>query len=60
MWLLSTGLNSGVSQVIGQSVERHTLLTEEKANYTLIGLTSWGCLSERTREVFRRQVYILR
>jgi len=56
---LSTGLNSGVSKVIGQSVERHALLNGKKANYTLIGLTSWGCLSDRTRQVFRKQVYSL-
>ena len=56
MWLLTTGLNSGVSKVIGQSVERRTLLGEKSAHHTIIGLTSWGCLSDRTRQVLKRQV----
>ena len=60
MWLLTTGLNSGVSKVIGQSVERRILLSEKNANYTVIGLTSWGCLSNRTRQALRQQVYILK
>jgi len=60
VWLLSTGLNSGVSKVIGQSIERHTLLSEKSANYTVIGLSSWGCLSELTRQMLRNQVIISR
>lgn len=58
VWLLSTGLNSGVSKVIGQSVWRHKLLTEKSLNCTVIGLTSWSCLSEETRDALRRQVNI--
>ena len=55
---MSTGLNSGVSKVIGESVWRHKLLTEKPTSYTIIGLTSWGCLSDETHEVLRRQVNI--
>ncbi len=57
---MSTGLNSGVSKVIGRSVERDSLLSEKKVNYTIIGLSSWGCLSDRTREVLKQQVNICR
>ena len=59
VWLLTTGLNSGVSKLIGQSVERYALLNEKSSNYTVIGLSSWGCLSDRTRYVLKRQVGIL-
>ncbi len=57
---MSTGLNSGVSKVIGRSVKRDSLLSEKKVNYTIIGLSSWGCLSDRTRTIFRQQVNICR
>ncbi|CAF1223885.1 unnamed protein product [Adineta ricciae] len=58
VWLLTTGLNSGVSKVIGQSVERYALLNEKASNYTVIGLSSWGCLSDRTRYVLKKQTQL--
>ncbi|CAF0986831.1 unnamed protein product [Adineta steineri] len=58
VWLLSTGLNSGVSKKIGQAVWRYALLNNKQPNHTLIGLATWGCLSERTRQVFRQQAKI--
>lgn len=44
--------------MIGQSVWRYKLLTGKSINDTIIGLSSWGCLSEKTHEVLRRQVKI--
>ncbi|UJR07956.1 hypothetical protein I4U23_012235 [Adineta vaga] len=55
VWILTAGLNSGISKVIGQSVERYALLNEKPSTHTVIGLSSWGCLSDRTRHVLRKQ-----
>ncbi len=60
VWFLTAGLNSGVSKVIGQSIWRYSLLSEKPTNHTIIGLTSWGCLSDKTHDVLRRQVGIFR
>ena len=58
VWFLTTGLNIGASKVIGQSVSRYALLSDKPPKHTLIGLTSWACVSERTRQLLKRQVYI--
>lgn len=56
VWLLTTGLNKGVSKLIGQSVHRYRLLNEKSSKPTLIGLTSWGTVTEHTRNVLKYQV----
>src|ERR1700722_11572871 len=59
VWVLTTGLNSGVSKLIGQSIDRYTLLNEKSLKPTVIGLTRWGTLTERTREVLKWQVELV-
>jgi hypothetical protein len=56
VWVLTTGLNQGVSKLIGQSVHRFTLLNKKSSKPTIIGLTSWGTVTERTRDVLKWQV----
>jgi len=53
VWLLTTGLNNGVSQLIGQSVHRNKVLDANNFNPTLIGLTGWRTVTEHTRDVLR-------
>ncbi|CAF4975808.1 unnamed protein product [Rotaria sp. Silwood1] len=55
VWLLTTGLNEGVSKLIGQSVRRYRLLNKKSSNPTIIGLTSWGTVTEHTRKVLTWQ-----
>ncbi|CAF1058024.1 unnamed protein product [Rotaria sordida] len=55
VWLLTTGLNQGVSKLIGQSVHRFTLLNKNLSKPTIIGLTSWGTLTEHTQKVLKYQ-----
>ena len=51
VWLLTTGLNTGVSSVIGHCVRRYRLLNKKSYKPTLIGLTGWGTVTENTRDV---------
>ncbi|CAF1099065.1 unnamed protein product [Rotaria sordida] len=55
VWLLTTGLNQGVSKLIGQSVHRFTLLNKNLSKPTIIGMTSWGTLTEHTQKVLKYQ-----
>ncbi|CAF4073582.1 unnamed protein product [Rotaria sordida] len=55
VWLLTTGLNEGVSKLIGQSVRRYRLLNKKSSNPTIIGLTSWGTVTKHTRKVLTWQ-----
>ncbi|CAF0830978.1 unnamed protein product [Rotaria sordida] len=55
VWLLTTGLNQGASKLIGQSVHRFTLLNKNLSEPTIIGMTSWGTLTEHTQKVLKYQ-----
>ncbi|CAF1493524.1 unnamed protein product [Adineta ricciae] len=59
VWLLTTGLNSGVSKLIGQYVHRYRLLNKSSIVPTLIGMTGWGTVSKNTREVLAKAAYKL-
>ena len=58
VWLLTTGLNKGVSKLIGQCVHRYRLLSKVSSKPTMIGLTSWGTVTEHTRDVLKWQVEV--
>ena len=49
VWVLTTGLNAGVSKLIGQGINRHILLNEKTSQPTVIGMTNWGVLTDDTR-----------
>ena len=55
VWILTTGLNSGVSKLIGQAAYRKKLLDEKSPKPTVIGLTSWNTVTENTREVLKQR-----
>ena len=56
VWVLTTGLNAGVSKLIGQGVHRHTLLNESASNLIVVGITSWGTITDYTRSLLKTQV----
>ncbi len=56
VWILTTGLNSGVSKVIGQGVHRSTLLDEKKWKPVVIGMNRWGTIDLQTREQLKKPV----
>jgi hypothetical protein len=56
VWILTTGLNSGVSKLIGQGVHRNTLLNENTWKPIVIGMNRWGTIAEYTREELKQQV----
>lgn len=57
VWVLTTGLNAGVSKLIGQGVHRHKLLNESASNPILLGITSWGAITDYTRSLLKSQVW---
>ena len=56
VWVLTTGLNAGVSKLIGQGIDRHILLHENVSKPTVIGITSWGTITEYTRSSLKAEV----
>ena len=75
VWLLTTGLNSGVSKLIGSWVHRHKLLSGRRLladcellserellvksawKPVLIGMSSWGTISEDSRKLLKEKVF---
>ncbi|CAF2997434.1 unnamed protein product [Rotaria sp. Silwood2] len=55
VWILTTGLNSGVSNLISQGVHRNKLLNENIWKPIVIGMSHWGTISEYTRQVLKQQ-----
>ncbi|CAF1411032.1 unnamed protein product [Rotaria sordida] len=55
VWILTTGLNSGVSGLIAQGVHRNTLLNKNTWKPIVIGMSHWGTISEFTRDVLKQQ-----
>ncbi|UJR16241.1 hypothetical protein I4U23_003149 [Adineta vaga] len=53
VWFLTTGLNKGVSNVIGQSLYRHQLLYPQTSKSVVIGMTHWGTVTQHTRNVLK-------
>jgi hypothetical protein len=56
VWVLTTGLNSGVSKLIGQGIHRHILLNETAPNPIVLGMTSWGTITEYTRSLLKAEI----
>ena len=47
-----------MSNVVSRSLYRQMLLNEKASKPTVIGLTSWGTVTERTRDVLKERVKI--
>ncbi len=57
VWILTTGLNSGVSNLIGQGIHRNALLNENMWKPVVIGMSHWGTISEYTRQMLKEKVF---
>ncbi|CAF1178334.1 unnamed protein product [Rotaria sp. Silwood1] len=55
VWILTTGLNSGVSGLIAEGVHRNILLSEDIWKPIVIGMSHWGTISEGTRQYLKKQ-----
>ncbi|CAF1400746.1 unnamed protein product, partial [Didymodactylos carnosus] len=54
-WILSTGLNSGVSKLVGDGISQYRLLAKYPKDVIAIGLTQWGSLTKDTRNLLKQQ-----
>ncbi|CAF0977303.1 unnamed protein product [Adineta steineri] len=48
-WILTTGINNGVSKLIGEGISHYRLLKASPDKIICIGLTKWGTINESTR-----------
>ncbi|CAF4191196.1 unnamed protein product [Adineta steineri] len=48
-WILTTGVNNGVSKLIGEGISHYRLLKPNPNKIVCIGLTKWGTINESTR-----------
>ncbi|CAF1153400.1 unnamed protein product [Adineta steineri] len=48
-WILTTGINNGVSKLIGEGISHYRLLKAYPNKIICIGLTKWGTINESTR-----------
>ncbi|CAM4799552.1 unnamed protein product [Rotaria magnacalcarata] len=53
-WILTAGLNSGVSKLVGEGISQYRLLKQYPKEVVCIGLTLWGSVSENTRIDLKR------
>ncbi len=44
-----------MSKLIGQGIHRHTLLNENASNPVVVGMTSWGTITEYTRSLLKAE-----
>ncbi|CAF1034271.1 unnamed protein product [Adineta steineri] len=48
-WILTTGINNGVSKLVGEGISHYRLLKADPNKIVCIGLTKWGTINGRTR-----------
>ncbi|CAF1238406.1 unnamed protein product [Adineta steineri] len=48
-WILTTGINNGVSKLVGEGISHYRLLKANPNKIVCIGLTKWGTINGRTR-----------
>ena len=58
-WILTTGINTGVSKLIGEGIGHNRLLREYSNSVKCIGLSTWGSISEKTRLELKHQSKVL-
>lgn len=50
-WVITSGLNNGAARLIGIGIDRLRALTNTNKPITLIGISWWGNVAERTRKM---------
>jgi hypothetical protein len=48
-WILTAGINNGVSKLVGEGVSHYRLLREDPNKVKCIGMTMWGTINDITR-----------
>ncbi|CAF0730867.1 unnamed protein product [Adineta steineri] len=48
-WILTAGINNGVSKLVGEGISHYRLLREYSNKVKCIGMTMWGTINETTR-----------
>ncbi|CAF3888305.1 unnamed protein product [Adineta steineri] len=48
-WILTTGINNGVSKLVGEGISHYRLLKANPNKIICVGLTKWGTINESTR-----------
>jgi len=48
-WILTAGINNGVSKLVGEGISHYRLLREYPNKVKCIGMTMWGTINENTR-----------
>ncbi|CAF3904829.1 unnamed protein product [Rotaria sordida] len=54
-WILTTGINNGVSKLVGEGISHYSLLREYPNKVKCIGMTMWGTINENTRLELKSQ-----
>ncbi|CAF4183794.1 unnamed protein product, partial [Rotaria sordida] len=54
-WILTTGINNGVSKLVGEGISHYSLLREYPNKVKCIGMTTWGTINENTRLELKSQ-----
>lgn len=54
-WILTAGINNGVSKLVGEGISHHHLLHEYTNKATCIGMTTWGTINEDARKSLKEQ-----
>ncbi|CAF2738053.1 unnamed protein product [Rotaria sp. Silwood2] len=52
-WILTAGINNGVSKLVGEGISHYRLLQEYPNKVKCIGMTMWGTINENTRLEFK-------
>lgn len=50
-WIITSGLNNGAARLIGEGISRLRALTDTKESPTVIGISWWGNVTEKTRQI---------
>ncbi|CAF3764142.1 unnamed protein product [Rotaria sp. Silwood1] len=45
-WLLSSGYNIGIVQLVGHAIHKFKLTNSKKASFTAIAVCKWGCIKD--------------
>ncbi|CAF1019434.1 unnamed protein product [Rotaria sordida] len=53
-WILTAGINNGVSKLVGEGISHYRLLREYWIKVKCIGMTMWGTINDNTRCELKR------
>jgi len=59
-WILTAGINNGVSKLVGEGISHYRLLREYPNKVKCIGMTMWGTINENTRLELKHASYVNR